>query len=60
MKPATERSVEVATVMADGADLGGLGEEVVTKQARKRVGIVVEPEKVATWDHRKMVALKEG
>lgn len=51
---------DVATVMADGADLGGLGEDVVTAQARKRVGIVVEPEKVATWDHRKMVARKEG
>ncbi|HET9501544.1 MAG TPA: pyridoxamine 5'-phosphate oxidase family protein [Marmoricola sp.] len=47
----------VADVMADGADLGELGEQVVTGQARKRVAVVVEPEKVATWDHRKMSAL---
>lgn len=40
--------------MAGGADLGELGEEIVEKQARKRVGIVVEPDRVATWDHRKM------
>ncbi len=43
--------------MAGGADLGELGEEIVAKQARKRVGVVVEPDKVASWDHRKMRAL---
>jgi PPOX class probable F420-dependent enzyme len=47
----------VATRMAGGADLGTFGEELVEHQARKRVGIVVEPEKVASWDHRKMRAL---
>ena len=48
----------VATRMV-GADsfeaLGDLGRETVEKQATKRVGVIVHPEKVATWDHRKMV-----
>jgi PPOX class probable F420-dependent enzyme len=35
-------------------DLGDFGDEIVEKQARKRVGIVVEPQKVASWDHAKM------
>ncbi len=35
-------------------DLGDFGDEIVDKQARKRVGIVVEPVKVASWDHSKM------
>ena len=39
--------------MAGDADLGELGDEIVEQQARKRVGIVVEPVKVASWDHRK-------
>ena len=40
--------------MAGGADLGAFGDEIVEKQARKRVGVVVEPQKVASWDHAKM------
>jgi PPOX class probable F420-dependent enzyme len=44
----------VTTRMADGADLGDFGAEIVDKQARKRVGIVIDPVKVASWDHRKM------
>lgn len=47
---------KVATVMADGADLGEFGDQLVSQQARKRVGVIVEPDKVATWDHRKMAA----
>jgi PPOX class probable F420-dependent enzyme len=43
--------------MAGGADLGELGDSIVDKQASKRVGVVVEPDKVASWDHRKMAAL---
>jgi PPOX class probable F420-dependent enzyme len=43
--------------MAGDADLGELGDQIVEQQARKRVGVVVEPEKVASWDHRKMSAL---
>ncbi len=35
--------------------LGDLGRQTVEKQARKRVGVIVHPEKVASWDHRKMV-----
>jgi PPOX class probable F420-dependent enzyme len=42
--------------MAGGADLGELGDAIVDKQAHKRVGVVVEPDKVASWDHRKMAA----
>jgi hypothetical protein len=36
------------------SDLGDFGDDIVEKQARKRVGIVVEPQKVASWDHAKM------
>lgn len=49
---------EVATRMV-GAEsfeaLGDFGRETVEKQARKRVGVIIHPEQVATWDHRKMV-----
>jgi PPOX class probable F420-dependent enzyme len=48
---------EVATRMI-GADsfeaLGDFGRETVEKQAQKRVAVVIHPEHVATWDHRKM------
>lgn len=50
----------VATVMANGADLGELGDQIVRQQARKRVGVIVEPEKIASWDHRKMTAPPGG
>lgn len=45
---------QVASRMVDGADLGEFGEQMVAKQAQKRVGVVVVPDKVASWDHRKM------
>lgn len=51
---------KVAAVMADGVDLGEFGEQLVAKQARKRVGVIVEPSKTATWDHRKMAAPPGG
>ncbi len=35
--------------------LGDFGRETVEKQATKRVAVVVHPEHVATWDHRRMV-----
>lgn len=44
----------VVEVMSGGADLGELGDQIVDGQARKRVGVVVVPDKVASWDHRKM------
>ena len=47
----------VVTAMAGGADLGDLGAEIVETQVAKRVGIVVRPHKVASWDHSKMSAL---
>jgi PPOX class probable F420-dependent enzyme len=34
--------------------LGDMGNDVVRAQARKRVGVLVTPERVASWDHRKM------
>lgn len=39
------------------SDLGELGDDIVSNQARKRVGVIVEPTRVASWDHRKMKAL---
>jgi len=45
---------KVAKRMAGDLDLGGLGEEIVEQQAHKRVGVIVEPIKVASWDHHKM------
>jgi PPOX class probable F420-dependent enzyme len=47
----------VATRMAGASsfeELGDLGRETVEKQVRKRVGVLVRPDKVASWDHRKM------
>lgn len=50
----------VARRMAGGADLGDLGDEIVGKQARKRVGVIVEPQRITSWDHRKMTAPPGG
>jgi PPOX class probable F420-dependent enzyme len=50
----------VARRMAGGADIGELGEQIVSHQATKRVGVIVEPDKIATWDHRKMTAPPGG
>jgi PPOX class probable F420-dependent enzyme len=36
-------------------DLGEVGREMVEKQATKRVAVVVHPDHVASWDHRKLV-----
>jgi PPOX class probable F420-dependent enzyme len=50
---------EVATRMVAAESfeaLGDLGRETVEKQAKKRVAVVIHPETVATWDHRKMVS----
>lgn len=43
--------------MAGDVDLGELGDEIVAKQARKRIGIVIEPDRTASWDHSKMASL---
>ncbi len=45
---------EVATRMVHGADLGDFGRDMVERQVQKRVAVLVEPAKVASWDHRKM------
>ena len=47
----------VATRMVGAAsfeELGEIGRETVEKQATKRLAVLVHPEHVATWDHRKM------
>lgn len=44
----------VADVMAGGEDLGEFGAQIVAQQATKRVGVLVEPVQIASWDHRKM------
>jgi PPOX class probable F420-dependent enzyme len=48
---------KVASRMAGGIDLGAEGEAIVDGQARKRVGVIVEADKVASWDHSKLTAL---
>ncbi|HWJ10766.1 MAG TPA: pyridoxamine 5'-phosphate oxidase family protein [Nocardioides sp.] len=34
--------------------LGDIGRQTVEKQATKRVGVIIHPDRVASWDHRKM------
>jgi nitroimidazol reductase NimA-like FMN-containing flavoprotein (pyridoxamine 5'-phosphate oxidase superfamily) len=34
--------------------LGDFGMQTVEKQATKRVGVVIHPDRTASWDHRKM------
>src|SRR3954470_22291294 len=55
-----EIGTKVVHAMAAAEDLGELGAEIVEKQVRKRVGIVVTPTKVASWDHSKMSTLPGG
>jgi PPOX class probable F420-dependent enzyme len=50
----------VVHAMSGGADLGDLGRDIVEHQVKKRVGIVITPDKVASWDHSKMNALPGG
>lgn len=48
----------VATRMVGASsfeELGDLGRAEVERQAQKRVAVVVHADRVATWDHRKMV-----
>jgi PPOX class probable F420-dependent enzyme len=48
-------AVAVRMVGASTAeDLGELGRDVVEQQVPKRVGVLVHPEQVASWDHAKM------
>lgn len=39
-----------------GEEAAALGAEQVARQARKRVAVLVDAERVASWDHRKMSA----
>lgn len=43
----------VTDAIAGGVDLGELRDAIVADQAPKRVAIWVEPEHIASWDHRK-------
>ena len=48
----------VATRMVGAASfesLGEMGMQAVEKQAGKRVGVIIHPERIASWDHRKMI-----
>ena len=48
----------VATRMVGASsfeELGDIGRDMVDKQATKRIAVIIHPEHVATWDHRKMV-----
>jgi len=47
----------VATRMVGASsfeELGDLGRTEVERQAKKRIAVIVHPDHVATWDHRKM------
>ena len=50
----------VAKRMAGNVDLGDFGDQIVAQQATKRVAVIVEPDRIATWDHRKMTAPPGG
>jgi PPOX class probable F420-dependent enzyme len=52
-----EIGTAVTHAMSGGVDLGDLGRDIVEKQVRKRVAVIVTPTKVASWDHSKMTAL---
>ena len=45
---------------SDVSELGDIGRAEVDRQAQKRVAVVVTPDQVATWDHRKMLAGMTG
>jgi len=45
---------------SDASELGDIGRAEVDRQAQKRVAVVVTPDQVATWDHRKMLAGMTG
>jgi PPOX class probable F420-dependent enzyme len=47
----------VAQVVAKGMDLGEIGAAEVERQVKKRWAVLVNPTKVASWDHNKMAAL---
>jgi PPOX class probable F420-dependent enzyme len=50
-----EIGTAVVTAMARGADIGDDGRAEVERQVRKRVAVVVVPERTASWDHRKLL-----
>lgn len=55
---ATEQVREIGTRvvqrMSGGLDLGDFGREEVERQVPKRVAVLVDVDRTASWDHRKM------
>jgi PPOX class probable F420-dependent enzyme len=51
-----EIGTAVARRMVDGADIGEIGAAEVERQVRKRVGVLVTADRVASWDHGKMTS----
>jgi PPOX class probable F420-dependent enzyme len=49
-----ELAKELTVRYADGADVDEAAAEALRAQARKRVAIHFQPQRVATWDHRKL------
>lgn len=47
----------VVSVMSGGEDLGELRDAIVEHQVTKRYAVLVTPDKVASWDHRKLDSL---
>ncbi len=52
-----EIGTAVTHAMSGGVDLGDLGRDIVEKQVKKRVAVVVTPTRTASWDHSKMSSL---
>jgi len=49
------RAVSVRMFGVDSFEaLGEVGAQTVERQATKRVGVIIHPDRVASWDHRKM------
>lgn len=49
------RAVSVRMLGVDSFEaLGDVGAQTVERQADKRVGVIIHPDRVASWDHRKM------
>lgn len=55
-----EIGTAVASSMVGGADLGDVGRAEVDRQVQKRIAVLVEPDKTASWDHRKMLVQPDG
>jgi PPOX class probable F420-dependent enzyme len=48
------------TGVSSADELGDVGRDGVARQARKRVAVLVTPDKVASWDHAKMAGERQA